>query len=125
MSRRLGLVALLAFAAAGCATEQGYKEILNSYVGMPEAALVASWGPPDQVYNSDIDTRYLTYARSRSGYVPGTPPIYQTNCSFGICTSIPVGGSPGYAYSGTCKTSFKVVRGTIASWRFQGNDCVA
>ena len=43
------------------------------------------------------------------------PPIYQTSCSFGTCTTTPVGGSPGYSFTKTCKTSFKVVRGVIAS----------
>jgi hypothetical protein len=125
MSMRLGLVAMLATTAIGCASREGFEKIANSYLGSPEAALLAGWGPPDQVYNADADTKYLTYSSSHSGYMPGTPPTYQTNCSFGYCTSIPIGGSPGYAYTDTCKTSFKVVRGRIASWRSQGNACVA
>jgi len=125
MSKRLGLTALLAATAIGCASQEGYEKIVNSYLGSPETVLLERWGPPDQVYNADADTKYLTYSRSQSGYMPGTPPTYQTSCSFGYCTSIPIGGSPGYAYTDTCKTSFKVVHGTIASWRSQGNACVA
>jgi hypothetical protein len=125
MSKRLALFAMLAAPAMGCATQEGYEKVVKSYLGAPEASLIEHWGPPDQVYNGDAGTKYLTYSRSRSGYVPGTPPAYQTSCSVGFCTSIPVGGSSGYAYTDTCKTSFKVVRGTITSWRFQGNDCMA
>ena len=94
MPGRLKLVAAFAFAVAGCATEEGFKDILNSYVGSPDTSLLTQWGPPDEAYSSDSDTKYLTYAKSRSGYVPGLPPTYQTSCSFGICTTIPVGGSP-------------------------------
>jgi hypothetical protein len=125
MSKRLGLIAMLAATAIGCATQEGYKEVLNSYIGSPEGSLIARWGPPDQVYNSDANTKYLTYSRSHSGYVPGTLPSYQTTCNFGFCTSIPVGGSSGYAYTDSCKTFFIVVRGTIQSWSFKGNACVA
>ena len=125
MCKRLGIAAVLVALTVGCTTQEGYEQTVNAYVGSSEATLLANWGPPDQVYASDADTKYLTYARSRSGYVPGTSPSYQTSCSFGICTAVPVGGSAGFSYSKSCRTSFKLVHGTVASWRFQGNDCRA
>jgi hypothetical protein len=125
MSKQLGLVAMLAATTIGCATQEGYEKILSSYVGASEASLLAQWGPPDQAYSSDASTKYLTYSKSRSGYVPGVPPTYQSSCSFGVCTTIPIGGLPGYSYTDTCKTSFKLVDGTIASWRFEGDACRA
>ena len=125
MWKRLGFAAVLAGSAVGCATEDHYREILNSYVGSSEAALLAHWGPPDQAYSSDTDTKYLTFSRSEAGYIPGVPPTYQTSCSFGICTTIPVGGSAGYSYTNTCRTFFKIVRGRIDSWGFRGNACRA
>jgi len=125
MSKRFGCAAVLAAATIGCATQEGYEKILSSYGGASEAALLAQWGPPDSVYSSDAGTKHLTYAKSRSGYIPGVPPTYQTNCSFGFCTSIPIGGSPGYSSTDTCKTSFKIVSGTVASWRYEGNACRA
>src|SRR5467141_1139575 len=109
MSKRLGCAVILAAATIGCATQEGYEKVLNSYAGASEAALLAQWGPPDNVYASDAGTKYLTYSTSRSGYMPGVPPTYQTSCSFGYCTTTPIGGSPGYAYTDTCKTSFKIV----------------
>ena len=125
MPKRLALIAMLAATSTGCASQEGFEKIANSYLGSPEADLLERLGPPDQVYNADADTKYLIYSKSHSGYMPGTPPTYQTSCSFGYCTSIPIGGSPGYAYTDSCKTSFKVVRGMIESWRAQGNACVA
>jgi hypothetical protein len=125
MSRRLCSVAVLTLATIGCATQEGYEKVLSSYVGSTEAALLAQWGPPDTFYSSDASTKYLTYSKSQSGYVPGVPPTYQTSCSFGFCTTLPIGGSPGYSYTDTCKTSFKIVGGTITSWRYQGSACRA
>src|SRR5215475_13119297 len=116
---------MLATASIGCASREGYEKVVSSFVGSSEGALIAAWGPPDQVYNAGADTKYLTYSASYSGYMPGTPPTYQTTCTFGYCTSIPIGGSSGFAYTDTCKTSFKVVGGLIASWRFQGDACRA
>jgi len=125
MSKRLCSVVLLAAMTIGCATADGYEKIVSAYVGSSEEALLAEWGPPDRVYNSDSGTKYLTYTSSRTGSSPGVPPIYQTSCSYGQCTTIPVGGSPGYTYTKSCKTSFKIVGGTVASWHFEGNDCEA
>jgi len=82
-------------------------------------------GPPDTFHSSDASTKYLTYSKPQSGYVPGVPPTYRTSCSFGFCTTIPIGGSPGYSYTDTCKTSFEIVGGTITSWRYQGSACRA
>ncbi len=125
MSKQLAFVTMLAATMIGCATQEGYEKILSSYVGSSEASLLAQWGPPDQAYSSDASTKYLTYSKSQSGYVPGVPPTYQTSCSFGFCTTVPIGGSSGYSYTDTCKTSFKIVGGTITSWRYQGNACRA
>ena len=125
MSKRLGLAAALAASVIGCATQEGYRAVLDSYLGSSEASVIAHWGPPDRAYSSDADTRYLTYSRSESGYIAGTPPSFQTTCSFGSCTSIPVGGSPGFSYTNACATYFKLVRGRVQSWGFRGNACRA
>lgn len=124
MLRRLLLAAALIAGLAACATTEGYEKVLNSYVGSPETSLLAGWGPPDSVYQSGED-KYLTYRKSSSGYVPGTPPTYQTHCSYGVCTTVPIGGSPGYSYRNDCKTTFVVAGGKITKWRWEGNACVA
>jgi hypothetical protein len=115
MSKRLCSVVLLAAATIGCATADGYERVVSGYIGSSEEALLAQWGPPDRVYTADGGAKYLTYLSSRSGSSPGIPPIYQTSCSFGQCTTIPVGGSPGYTFTKSCKTSFKIESGIVAS----------
>jgi hypothetical protein len=120
-----GVAATLAVLTVGCSTQEGYQRIVNSYVGLSEASVLTNWGPPDRVYNSDAGVKYLTYSRSRSGYVAGVPASFQTSCSFGVCASIPVGGAPGYSYTNACTTFFKLVDGTVDSWGFRGNACRA
>jgi len=120
--RRLLLIALLGI--AGCATTANYEKILQSYVGSNESSLIAHWGPPDSVYTSG-ETKYLTYNKTSSTMVSGTPPTYQTNCAFGTCTTTPVGGSSPYVLNLQCKTTFTISGGTITSWRWEGNACRA
>ena len=55
---------------SGCATEAKYKANLTSWVDRPEHDLIAAWGPPDSAY-TDGDTKYLTYVRGGTMYMPG------------------------------------------------------
>jgi hypothetical protein len=122
MKNILSLIAVAGLAA--CATTEGYEKILASFVGNPESALIARWGPPDSVYESN-GARYLTYNRSHSSYIPGIRPRYSTTCNSGYCTSIPIGGSSGFTLEQRCRTTFEVADGTVTYWRHQGNACRA
>lgn len=107
---------------AACATTKKYEAMLTTWVGKPDSALLQSWGPPDSVYeNSGV--QYLTYFKSRSGYVPGIAPSYQTTFIGNTAYTSAVGGSPGYAFSKKCKTTFAVTGGFIQNWRYEGNAC--
>lgn len=108
----------------GCATEAGYQQILNSWVGAQEQRLVSQWGPPQGFYENG-GVRYLTYDEASSAYVPGTPPTYQTTYIGNTAYSNPVGGSPGYMINRSCRTTFEVRDSTVINWRYQGNNCVA
>ncbi len=123
LMRLTATVALFCF-AAGCATTENYEKILRSWVGAEELALVRKWGPPQNVYENG-GVRFLTYERSAQGYVPGTAPTYQTTRIGNTYTTQAVGGSPGYAYSQRCTTTFEVSSGRIVSWRWEGNACRA
>lgn len=109
----------------GCATEEGYRKLLDSYLNASESELLGQFGVPDSTYTAADGTRYLTYRVFRSGYVPGMPPIYQTTCSFGVCTTTEAGSSPAFQYSTHCKTTFALVAGKVAKWTFEGNACQA
>lgn len=121
MFKNLSLVLLLCL-LIGCATTANYEKILNSWMGMSENSLVSSWGPPNNFYESG-GTRYLTYAKSRSGYVPGVAPSYQTSFVGNTAYTTQVGGYPGFIYSANCSTTFTINNGVITSWRYEGNAC--
>ena len=116
----LSFLALL----AGCATTENYEKILGTWVGSSERELIQSWGPPSSVYESG-GTKYLTYSESASGYIPGTSPTYQTQIIGNTAYTTSSGGSPGFAYNRSCKTTFTLRSDTIVSWRHEGNACVA
>lgn len=97
--------ALLLIGLAACATTEGYKEAVESWVGAREITLVAQWGAPHRVYDASNGERALTYYDSRTVSVP-----------LDTGAVIPV------EYS--CETTFIVVDGVIDSWSFRGNDCV-
>src|SRR4051812_11902023 len=99
MKDTLLMIVSLCLIASG--TTEGYEKVLSSYVGSPEAALIGRLSTPDSVYESG-GTKYLTYSNSHTSYVPGIAPTYSTTCSFGYCTSIPVGGSSGYTLDQHC-----------------------
>jgi hypothetical protein len=122
MGRVIALVVLLL--GAGCATEANFKEMAGSWIGSTEQQLVATWGPPNGFYESG-NTRYLSYARSRSGYVPGTAPSYQTTVIGNTAYTTPYGGSPGYSYTNHCTLTFTVTNGIVAGYRYEGNACKA
>jgi hypothetical protein len=118
--RKLICVAILLL--AGCATEAKYEAALKSWVGNSESSLVNSWGPPDSVYENG-GTKYLTYQKSRSGYIPGTTPTYQTQIIGNTAYTNSYGGSSGYSYNQNCKTTFTISGGRITNWRWEGNNC--
>ncbi len=121
---RCATVLIAAVFLAGCATSENYEKVLDTWVGSTEAELVSSWGPPNSFYESD-GTRFLTYVRSRSGYIPGTAPTYQTTIIGNTAYTSSYGGSPGFSYSKHCKTTFTISGGTISTWRYEGNNCTA
>ncbi|MBT5047524.1 MAG: hypothetical protein HOM58_03400 [Rhodospirillaceae bacterium] len=123
MMRRLPALLLLCTLAA-CATTERYEAILESWVGKTENALVQAWGPPDSVYETS-GTKYLTYTKTGTQYVPGTPPTYRTIVNGKTSHTRAYGGTPGYLYSQNCKTSFSIVNEIIQKWRWEGNACRA
>jgi len=118
------LIVGIIFVVSACATAEKYEAILDTWVGSSENALVDSWGVPDQVYENN-GVKYLTYAKSRSGYIPGTAPTYQTQVIGNTAYTSSYGGSSGFAYTRQCKTTFSIVNARISKWRYEGNDCKA
>jgi hypothetical protein len=125
MKRLLSQVLLLSsLLLVGCATTQNYEKVLDTWVGAKETELVSNWGVPDGFYESG-STKYLTYKNSSSGYVEGTPANYTTTIVGGMAYTTSSGGTSGYSYNYNCDTTFSIRNGTISSWSYKGNNCVA
>lgn len=107
---------------AGCATSEKYEAILDSWIGGTEKQLIRSWGAPDSVYESG-DEKYLSYHDSKSGYVPGIAPTYQTQVIGNTAYTTKSGGTQGYFYNNHCQTTFTISGGVIKHWRYEGNSC--
>lgn len=123
-SCRLFLSSLVLCLAVGCATVENYQKILDSWMYSTEENLVAAWGIPDSVYESG-HRKYLSYVSSRSGYVPGTAPTYQTTFIGNTAYTSSSGGTPGFAFTRRCKTTFTVIKSVITHYTFEGNNCKA
>lgn len=120
------IAALVGFMAlVGCATTANYEAILNSWVGSSESALVASWGPPQSVYDAPDGTRILTYNTNRNVVIPGTAPTYTTHRVGNTYYTNQVGGSAPVNVGLNCQTNIVVSNGVISSWTWRGNDCTA
>lgn len=120
MTRVLALFAALLLVA--CASEAGYREIVESWIGAREADLVASvWGPPDRVYEIPGGTRILTYSKTKSS-PPVMPGLVIGSSGTSVSTVIGGGTGGGERY---CETNFTVEGGVITDVTFQGNDCAA
>lgn len=100
---------------------------MSGMIGLTEKELIDGWGVPDRQYVMDDRTKIATYTKSTD--------YAAAEGGFGVSSCIGT-ASPGIAY-GTClgapsstrmrhyfcDLNFKIVRGRIASWSQQGNDC--
>lgn len=119
------LIAGLLF-LAGCATEENYKAVLDSWLGSDADRLVLSWGPPNRQHTFADGRRMLTYDKSRTAQIGGhsyTEPVY----NYATGTTVYVERTrPSQDIQFSCSTSFIVDRSNkIVDWRYQGNDCKA
>lgn len=115
---------VLAVVMTGCATTEQFEKNLNSFVGQPETALIANWGPPQNAYETG-GVKFLSWSNQRNVPIPGVSPTYQTSCVGTNCTTYAVGGSPGYNVNMRCTVIMTIQEGKVTNWRYQGNDCRA
>jgi hypothetical protein len=98
-----GALALL----AACATEAVYTQNVRSWVGKSQANLLAVWGEPTKIEDSD-GTRTVTYDVSRAS--EDQPRVTAKS------GATPVGPL-------RCETKFFIENGVITRFAFDGNDC--
>ena len=133
-------ILLIVLLFTGCATAEGYRQLVQNWVGRSESDLVKTWGPPQSSYAMNDGSKVLQYFKSQSAYIPG----YTYNTPVTTYHSGSVYGSTGYNYlSGTsttyvpkttpgtfinteCTTNFIISsQGKVASFNFEGNSCRA
>lgn len=119
MRRILGGMAALLF-SAGCAdnANDGYRKVLDSYLGKPEAALTSGLGTPESIYAGDGGYKYLVYPNQKRTDTPATPTIYVTTCRFNICSSTTTNGAPAAALNTKCHTIFLVVGDNVTNYSY-------
>ncbi len=110
--------------ASGCATQEKYQQILNTWSGQSESSLVSTWGVPSSVYEAN-GLKYLTYRRGSTGYLPGTPGTAQTTFVGNTAYTSFYGGTSGMVLNFNCETTFIISEGVVAKWTYQGNACVS
>ena len=132
--RWLAIGAVLAISA--CASPgTRYQARLDSYVGEPEAKLVAGMGQPQHTQTLPDGSRVLQYSRERTVPYGGrlraiprdgdtkAPPVDYPSGTYnpaGLQPAQPASRDAGSA----CALNFAVdAGGTVRSWTAQGDDC--
>jgi hypothetical protein len=116
--RRLLLISIVLLFISGCKTTDGYKQIMQTWMGATELELIKTIGPPSSTYTSN-GVKFLVYDRSYT-----TKKSYYTDYDFdsygGSGYSYPVGGN---TYS--CKTTYELEDGIVTNVKWVGNNCKA
>lgn len=137
---RIVFAAVSALLVASCATQEGYKNLLNSWVGSHVDTLVMSWGPPQGSHTLSNGYKVIEYDDRSTVNIPGTTyTTPQTNYHSGsimggggvvgysgTSTSYVTHTTPGYSIAQRCVTRFTIDdMGIIEKWSFEGNGCRA
>lgn len=112
----------------GCATEAGYKRLLNTWVGDTGDNLIKSWGPPTQKAQLSDNSQVFEYLFQGQGYVPQYTTPTQTQVTFvrDRAFATTTGGQTfgGYPVNLYCKTLFYIgTNDKITGWKYEGNSC--
>jgi hypothetical protein len=92
--------------------------MLEGWIGVSERELVAGWGVPESVYETD-GARFLQYADSE--VYGGVDPGYVSVLGGGVYTGIGVTR----VYTRRCETTFTLEDGRVTAWRYKGSGCRA
>ena len=130
------LVYLIFLGLAGCATTAKYEAKLNSWIGIGDNALIASWGIPDKTYEMREGKKAVEYGYRRiihsGGYSYSRPQtVYHSGTiggqSYsGESTVYVTETEPVRRHKVSCKTTFIIDKdGIIENWHHKGNHCVS
>jgi hypothetical protein len=122
-SRVLPVVALTVLLAA-CATEEGFRQRLQPFVGRSEVDLVRAFGVPTATFETG-GVRFLQYESARTVTFPGSPPRLVTYERRGRIIRDWDPGTPPTFDVRTCRTTWQVAGNRVTGFSFEGSDCVA
>lgn len=122
------LLLLISVTLTGCAgwfpTKQGYRQVLDTWIGGSGEHLVASWGVPTGEHTSPDGSRIYEFSKTRTYTVSGGTQTEQVviNGHY-IDVEVP---QPDEVRSTWCRTTFYLSAGDIIqSDAFEGSDCTA
>jgi len=130
------LFLLFCLGLSGCASTAKYEAKLNTWIGVSEDSLIASWGVPDKTYNMRDGKKAIEYVHKNTvqtgGYTYMTPQTTYHSGKIGdksysgTSTTYVTETTPVQKYKLSCKTSFIINNsGKIESWHHEGNNCVS
>jgi hypothetical protein len=122
------LLLLISITLTACAgwfpTEQGYRQVLDTWVGDSGESLVAKWGIPTAEHSSPDGSRIYEFSKTRTYTVSGGTQTEQVviNGHY-IDVEVP---QPDEVKSTWCRTTFYLAANDIIqSYAFEGPDCTA
>jgi len=123
--KKIIIISFGLFFFSGCAAH--INELMNSWMNYHYADLIASWGPPQQVFDDGYGGRILIYETNRSWTVPGKSQTYTTgnatiydNYIWGSARSYTTYRNP-QTYGYTAYRMFWINKnGTIYRWAWRG-----
>lgn len=124
-------ILMLCVMMGGCATTEGYRQILETWKGQHVDELITSWGPPNGSAELSDGGKVLEYATNRTipFFLPNTRNTTGTFSTFGGVMGTYSGRSTGskmVPIALSCVTRFTISsEGYISDYSFEGGDCTA
>ena len=116
------IACILSSLLSACASNEKYTKMIQQWIGSDEDTLIATWGAPSSHYQTD-EAKYLTYDNRNQNYIPPTPSSVQIIRQGDAVFARPIPGSPGYAYTSECRTTFKIQNKRVVNATSTGNAC--
>ncbi len=117
-------ILMMLFLLAGCShgSNADFASNLNDWVGNTPSVLIEEWGNPNTQSVVDENTQIYTYMLQSDN---GTSDPYPTQVAYSAIDGENLGSNPNANPVYYCQVSFIINNGIIASYNFNGDNCVA